>query len=322
MIAVILIIGGMSLASLSEATGPGAVVLTLKEAAEVDGPAVAVAEVAAVGGSDDRAVERVRQIEVCSAPIPGHFRTVSRAYVERSLRKNGVNPADVRFEGAPKARVTTASVVLTAEDIRAWVQQYMHEQWVGAPGDLEIEFRSVPSSITLARRQEGLRVVLPEYDRLKGNVVFHLEAGGDGKTARRFPISARIRTFQEVAVTARRIGRHHVLGEGDLCLERWETTDLGEVFLDIPSAVGLRTDRIIDSGRVLRGDMVERPPLVQRGDVVTVLVSVGRVSATIYGEARQDGGRGERIRVRNLQSGKGLIARVLDTKRVEVEAGR
>jgi len=317
-IGIVLFILGLISAVCSDAAGAASVVLTLRQNVEVTGPNVMVEEIAAVAGANDRTVERVRHIEVCAAPIPGRSRTVSREYLQRSLRKNGMDTQDVHLEGALEVNIATASTVLTAEEIRTLVQEHLLEGWTGAPEDLEIEFRSVPASIVLARRQGDLRVVLPERGSLKGNVVFHLEADGGDRAGRRFPISARIRTFEEVVVAQHRIDRHHVVVEEDLCLERWETSDLDEVFLDIPSVLGLRASRLIESGRVLREDMVERPPLIRRGDIVTVTVSMGCVSATIYGEARQDGRKGDRIRVRNLRSGKRMIARVLDAKTVEV----
>lgn len=301
--------------------GGAQVVVTLREAAEVPGPKVSLEEIAVVSGSDEQAVERVRHIVVCAAPAPGRSRKVSRGYVERSLRQNDIDPASVGFEGAETVKIITASVVLPGEEIRARVEEYLMARWAGVPEDQSIEFRSVPSSITIARRHSGLRVVAPERGPLKSNVLLYLEVDEGDKVGRRFPVSVRIRTFEWVVVTNRRIDRHHVLEEGDLRVERRETTDLNEVFLDIASTAGFRASRVIPSGRVVLGDMVERPPLINRGDIVAIVVTVGSVSATISGEARQDGRKGDRIRVRNLRSGKELIARILDAKTVEVEAG-
>jgi flagella basal body P-ring formation protein FlgA len=57
---------------------------------------------------------------------------------------------------------------------------------------------------------------------------------------------------------------------------------------------------------------------VRRGERVSLVARVGAVVAAVDAEALQDGGTGEVIRVRNLQNGKVLPARVIGAGQVEV----
>jgi flagella basal body P-ring formation protein FlgA len=64
--------------------------------------------------------------------------------------------------------------------------------------------------------------------------------------------------------------------------------------------------------------MVEAPPLVRRGDLVTILALAGRISVSVPGEMRDSGVKGEVVRVKNLMSRREILARVVDKNTVRV----
>lgn len=60
------------------------------------------------------------------------------------------------------------------------------------------------------------------------------------------------------------------------------------------------------------------PPVIRRGDRVTLSARVGAVVASVEAESLQDGRVGDTVRVKNLQSGKVQPARVVSAGQVEV----
>jgi flagella basal body P-ring formation protein FlgA len=83
--------------------------------------------------------------------------------------------------------------------------------------------------------------------------------------------------------------------------------------------LGKRTKRAINTDEVLRTDHIELPPLVKRGDVVSIIAESDGLRITALGEVKKKGCRGERIRVLNLDSKKCIYACVLDSKTVRVD---
>jgi len=84
--------------------------------------------------------------------------------------------------------------------------------------------------------------------------------------------------------------------------------------------LGKRTRKAIDANTVLRPDLIEFPPLVKRGDVVTVVAESGGLRITALGVVKERSGRrGDRIRVENLDSKKSIYAQVVDSKTVKVD---
>ncbi|MCB1631480.1 MAG: flagellar basal body P-ring formation protein FlgA, partial [Pseudomonadales bacterium] len=73
-------------------------------------------------------------------------------------------------------------------------------------------------------------------------------------------------------------------------------------------AVGQKVRRTIPAGSVLLATLLEQPVLVRRGDRINVDTVPGTISVRISAEALGTARRGERVRVRNLQSGRVIDA--------------
>ena len=65
--------------------------------------------------------------------------------------------------------------------------------------------------------------------------------------------------------------------------------------------------------------MVERPPAVNRGDMVTILAESGGLRVTVPGRTLEKGHLGESIRVQNVMSQKKIYARVVNSNIVKVD---
>lgn len=76
--------------------------------------------------------------------------------------------------------------------------------------------------------------------------------------------------------------------------------------------------RAVPAGRLISWRDVTRRALVRKGDVIEVAAVEGPLQVTLKAQAMQDGGRGETVRVRNLDSKREFAARVVAPNRAEV----
>ena len=76
--------------------------------------------------------------------------------------------------------------------------------------------------------------------------------------------------------------------------------------------------RSVPAGRTLVWRDLVRRPLVRKGDTVEVTAVDGPLSVTLKALATQNGGRGDLVLVRNLESKKEFTAVVVDENRVQV----
>jgi flagella basal body P-ring formation protein FlgA len=83
--------------------------------------------------------------------------------------------------------------------------------------------------------------------------------------------------------------------------------------------VGKRFKRDLPAGTVISPEVLEDHVLVQRGEVVNMLVENSRLVIHAKGKAVDKGRMGETIRVKNMTSGKEVFAKVTGNNRVTVE---
>jgi flagella basal body P-ring formation protein FlgA len=121
------------------------------------------------------------------------------------------------------------------------------------------------------------------------------------------------------AIASRAIGRDESITEADIAIvdTDWPSVPLTR----LPSQddiVGLRARRNIAAGEALTGIVLDVPPLVRAGDVVTVTATVGAVQVTGAATASGSGHRGDIIRVTPKPSGRAVRARITGQAAVEV----
>jgi len=67
-------------------------------------------------------------------------------------------------------------------------------------------------------------------------------------------------------------------------------------------AVGMRLTRRMHKGDLLLSNHMKRPPLIQRGDLVTMIINVGGLHVRTQGKAMRSASQGQRLMVKNLRS--------------------
>jgi flagella basal body P-ring formation protein FlgA len=83
--------------------------------------------------------------------------------------------------------------------------------------------------------------------------------------------------------------------------------------------IGKRTKRAIDPNLPLKLNFLEVPPLVRRGDLVTIVAESDTLKITTQGIVSENGCKGEMVRVINTNSRKDVYARVVDSRTVAVD---
>jgi flagella basal body P-ring formation protein FlgA len=115
----------------------------------------------------------------------------------------------------------------------------------------------------------------------------------------------RVKASVEVVVLSRALRQGHVIGPGDVALARKELAEVrGNYFTQIEQAVGLAARHGLNAGQVLNPKDLAAPKLIRRGEKVTLRAESGGYQISMSGEALSDAGAGERVRVRNDQSGR------------------
>ena len=70
----------------------------------------------------------------------------------------------------------------------------------------------------------------------------------------------------------------------------------------ISDLIGMRLTRQMHKGDVVMGNAFKQPPLIQRGELVTIIFDLGHLHIRTEGKAMRSAKQGDRLMVRNLRS--------------------
>jgi flagellar basal body P-ring formation protein FlgA len=294
--------------------------IDLAETARVDGDQILLGQIARLHGGDAALIERLNSLDVGRSPMPGHSRRVDTRHLKLRLKRQGLAAGSVRFTGVNTVTVTRQALRIARERIEAVVGDWVwaHQPW---PRE-QVRIRRIQTvgEVTLPAGAVTYRIDAPERpDFLKAlPVVIHFKV--DGRDAKRVWASVTLEVIAPVVVSRTPLARYQTIDETDIQVRMMDMAALsGPVITDPAAVVGKRMRRNIAANTALRTDLVEFPPLVRRGDVVTIVAESDGLRITARGEVRKKGRQGERIGVVNLDSGKTIYARVLDPRTVRVD---
>ncbi len=141
----------------------------------------------------------------------------------------------------------------------------------------------------------------------------------DGKPYRKLTHRFRVERYVEALVAVRKIPRGHPVSDADVEVTRVEQSLLDRDSLIKPEqAVGLLATRTIPAGRVLSAGLLTGPPIVQKGDMASLIWDGDGFSIMTKARLLEDGCADQIVRVR-LPTRKILKARVLDSKTLRIQ---
>jgi flagella basal body P-ring formation protein FlgA len=145
------------------------------------------------------------------------------------------------------------------------------------------------------------------------------EINNNGVLIERGQVRLRVSKFAEVLVAADNVGRHELLSETKFELKRCDVTSLREQPVTSQAELGgMRAKRNLRTGNILTTGAIEPVPDIDVGGEVTIVFTDNWGSITAPGEALEAGTIGARVRIKNLASGKIILATVVSGNSVEV----
>ncbi|HEY3269343.1 MAG TPA: flagellar basal body P-ring formation chaperone FlgA [Armatimonadota bacterium] len=301
------------LAALS-APAHAAAMARIQAEALVKGDAVRLGDMAKITG-DAATRAKLSQVEVGPSPLPGYSRSISLDYVRIRLRQRNLDPALISADSAAQCKVTRSSQTVGADRLVEAARAFVEGSMEAGDGRVVVEPSSRPRDLTLP---DG-RLELTAADAGTPTGAFRriaIRAMVEGEEAGRVDVSLRVRRYSNVAVAKRTIPRGESVVADAVTYEERDLTSLPEDALTEATALnGLQATQPIAAGSVLTARAAAEPPLVHRGDSVTIVARIGSIEVSASGVAGEDGRLGQSIRVKNgLQETR---ATVVDARTVE-----
>lgn len=202
------------------------------------------------------------------------------------------------------ARDEVAYAVHPLEDIMATVE-FAALDAAEAEGLDNVEVRVTPLDARLkpAACDQPLEIVRSHAGRVLGPVSYGVRCAGPKPWT--LYLRARVSAALTVPVLVRSLPRGSIINENDLkFVERRVIQQANDLIVDADMAIGMELRRPLPAGSELRYGQVERPQVVSRGQVVTLIAGGSGFEVRMQGKAMGSGAAGDRLLVTNLRSGR------------------
>ncbi|MDY0219621.1 MAG: flagellar basal body P-ring formation chaperone FlgA [Desulfobacterium sp.] len=154
---------------------------------------------------------------------------------------------------------------------------------------------------------------------VKGRVSLHADVLVDDVSQGRISISGYVDVYDKVVCATRSLSRGMILEPKDLSLRRINVSKIPDTYLTMTDmAVGMRLRQNVGANYFFRTGMLEKPPLVSRGDNVVLVAKKGNMRILATGVADQEGGLGDQIQVNNPTTNRTVLGRISGSKTVDV----
>ena len=208
--------------------------------------------------------------------------------------------------------------VISAEKVRSSIIGHLEKR--AEKTGLEIEI-TVPNAVDINLKDTDepvMRIIVPEGRKLEARVPVRLEfSNGAGKIVKRFQITAQVKVFKTVAVASCTKTRGDSILPVDFEMKRMDVSGLKDYLFEPSMLESIQAKRSIRAGTILTRGNVSAIPVIKRGDKVSIHVRIGNIRASAEGTARQDGGKGETIKVYNEMTRTTLECVVIDKRTVK-----
>ena len=287
---------------------------------EIDDETILLGDVASIDGPDPLVVQKLKDIVISRAPLPGESRVLEKNNFKLRLKQNGFDLSRLALHMPEEVVVKRNFIEIGPEKIKTLVSDFIFKNTLMDNADVEIKEIQVSDSLRLPNGRITFKVIPPRNRDLMGKIPFSVHFDVNGKFYKRVWATATVEVVADVVVTSKPLGRHKPITEDDIEVLKMDLAKLpSDVITDPEMILGKRTRRAVGAKAPLRTNLVEFPPLVKRGDIVVIIAETGGLKITALGQVKKKGRLGESIPVINYDSKKILYARVLDSSTVKVE---
>ncbi len=272
-----------------------------QQEALVEGPMLTLGDVAEVQGGPTTAA--LEDIVLFPSPGAGEKRCYQRQTLKAYICEGLAGTENIAWSGAATICIRRAgSRLIEPETIQEWIDAALQD----AVGHLDaeqirFELRTAPKPMSLPQGKLSREIVFSDPDILESRQV-SVRFRVNGQIKETLTLAGRVTASAPVIVTAQKLRRGTVLERDHLLLKKRNMAELQDPCLDVDSALGKRLKRTVPMNTVLRSHDLERPVVIKRRQLVTMLLEKGVLRIRAKGVAVSDGRIGDQILVRNMRS--------------------
>jgi flagella basal body P-ring formation protein FlgA len=288
--------------------------ITIRVAAEatIESDRVTLGDISRISGGVESA-GRLGSISLGYAPNIGMSREINRAQIVLAISAAGFSEGDFVLDSSLNIVIHRTGQQVSEVQIRETVEKSVLALLPADRIEARVLRLEVPPRILVPAGKLEIRTNIAGIRNLFARFSLPVEIRVNNKIVRTFAANIEIEAFANVAVAVKELAGQAKIIETDVRFERKRLVrPLASYVLDAARLRGAMLIKDITAGSELTSDLFVAGIVIKYGDAVRLEAVSGTLKVTINGEARSAGKIGDRIAVKNMQSGAILQAFVVD----------
>ncbi len=286
----------------------------------IDHERILLGDIAKIEGNDNKYIERLKLVYIGRSPLPGKKQSVGKRHIMLRLKENKIDILGVGLSMNKAVEITRSCTVLKQKKIKEIVKKFVHDNILQKHDGSRIIKIYAGKDLVFPKGKISYQILSPKRIKLSDIIYLPVIFKIDGVFQKKIGVQVNIEVLCDVVVANRPLARYKLLTRDDLTFKTMDITRLSSsVIMDIDSVLGKRLRKSINAKTVLTANLVESPPIVKRGDVVSIILESDGFRITAVGKIMKKGHKGEMLKVLNLDSKKEIYAKVIDPYTVKVE---
>ena len=292
---------------------PNRAVVTVQSETIAKQDKLTLGDIADIRASDADTFFLLRGINLGYSPEVGMVRQISREKISVALAAAGFSAGDVELKSQTLVMVRRESQLVDLALVRSESDKAALSALQARGAKAQLVKLELPKKIEVRTGSVEIRASTLHVRNTFAPFSVAVEILVDGKVARRIQVPAQVEVTAEVVVAAADLAEKSRVRAGNYRIETVRLDrDINSYIFEPEQLRGVTLNRAIAQGQPITRDSFVPDIVVKRGDVVRIVGDSGRMKISLTGEARASGHVGDRIQVKNLQSGTLLQAIIVD----------
>lgn len=209
---------------------------------------------------------------------------------------------------------------ITEGKLREVYTQFLYRRLGKERADVVVSKFKVSGNKPVASGKISIQLFQKNSKRLAGYVKLVAVISVDGVVRNKVKLSGWADVFESIVCAARNLKRKEIIRADDVYLARRNISHVSANYLtDISKVTGLMAKHSIKADTSIKAWMLEKSPVVNKGDLVTILAESSGLRITVPGKVLMKGFAGELVKVQNLMSKRKIYAKIVNPSTVMVD---
>lgn len=199
-------------------------------------------------------------------------------------------------------------------------QKYLYRNLNNQGCDVVISRLKITGNVPVPAGTIGFQSYQKGKRRLEGHVSLIVVVKINDVVKNKVKLSGWVDIFQPVVCASRDLKRGERISKEDLYFVKRNISHISsKILTDMDKIIGFMAKHNVKKDASLKEWMFEKFPIVDKGDIVTIIAESGDIKVTAPGKVLMKGYAGELVKVQNLMSKKEIYAKVVNGSMVAVD---